>query len=70
MEYRNLGDSGLKVSLAGLGCHNFGWTLDWDQSESVIRAALDSGINFFDTLAIGSARSSRRSSACRWVKDR
>jgi aryl-alcohol dehydrogenase-like predicted oxidoreductase len=49
MEYRNLGDSGLKVSLAGLGCNNFGWTIDWDQSESVIRAALDAGINFFDT---------------------
>ncbi len=24
MEYRNLGASGLKVSLVGLGCNNFG----------------------------------------------
>ena len=49
MEFRNLGDSGLKVSVAGIGCNNFGWTIDYDQSEKVIRAALDSGINFFDT---------------------
>lgn len=49
MEYRNLGDSGLKVSLAGLGCNNFGMTIEYDQSEKVIRAALDAGINFFDT---------------------
>lgn len=49
MEFRNLGDSGLKVSLAGLGCNNFGMTIDYEASERVIRAALDSGINFLDT---------------------
>lgn len=49
MEYRNLGDSGLKVSLAGLGCNNLGWTIDETTSEKVVRAALDNGINFFDT---------------------
>ena len=49
MEYRNLGDSGLKVSLAGLGCNNFGMTIDYVASENVIRAALDSGITLFDT---------------------
>lgn len=49
MEYRNLGDSGLKVSLAGLGCNNFGMTIDYGSSEPVIRAAVDAGINFFDT---------------------
>lgn len=49
MEFRNLGDSGLKVSLAGLGCNNFGMTIEYEQSERVIRAALDAGINFFDT---------------------
>jgi aryl-alcohol dehydrogenase-like predicted oxidoreductase len=27
MEFRNLGESGLKVSLAGLGCNNFGMTI-------------------------------------------
>lgn len=52
MEYRNLGDSGLKVSLAGLGCNNFGMTIDYRASEKVVRAALDSDINFFDTADI------------------
>ncbi len=49
MEFRNLGDSGLKVSLAGLGCNNFGWTIDEASSEKVIRAALEAGITLFDT---------------------
>lgn len=49
MEYRKLGDSGLKVSLAGLGCNNFGMTIDYEATEKVVRTALDSGINFFDT---------------------
>jgi len=49
MEYRNLGDSGLKVSLAGIGCNNFGMTIDYAESEKVIRAAYDAGITFFDT---------------------
>jgi aryl-alcohol dehydrogenase-like predicted oxidoreductase len=49
MEFRTLGDSGLKVSLAGLGCNNFGMTIDYEASEKVVRAALDSGITFFDT---------------------
>ncbi len=49
MEFRNLGDCGLKVSVAGLGCNNFGMTIDFPESERVIQAALDAGINFFDT---------------------
>jgi len=49
MEMRNLGDSGLKVSLAGLGCNNFGMTIEYGESEKVIRSALEAGINFFDT---------------------
>lgn len=49
MEFRNLGSSGLKVSLAGLGCNNFGMTIDEAATEKVVKTALDSGINFFDT---------------------
>jgi len=49
MEFRNLGDSGLKVSVAGIGCNNFGMTIEYEASEKVVRAALDAGINFFDT---------------------
>jgi aryl-alcohol dehydrogenase-like predicted oxidoreductase len=39
----------LKVSAVGLGCNNFGRRLDADATASVVRAALDAGINFFDT---------------------
>ena len=49
MEYRPLGASGLKVSLAGIGCNNFGMTIDESQTQKVVDAALGSGINFFDT---------------------
>ena len=49
MEYRNLGSSGLKVSLLGLGGNNFGWWIDEQRSGVVINHALALGINFIDT---------------------
>ena len=49
METRKLGQSDLELSVAGLGCNNFGWFLDKERSLDVITAALDAGINFFDT---------------------
>jgi aryl-alcohol dehydrogenase-like predicted oxidoreductase len=49
MEYRNLGNSPLKVSLAGIGCNNFGMWIDEPQSKIVIHKALDLGITLFDT---------------------
>ncbi|XOV88862.1 MAG: aldo/keto reductase [Pseudomonadota bacterium] len=49
MEYRNLGNTGLKVSVVGIGCNNFGRRCDAVTTKSVVEAALDSGINFFDT---------------------
>ncbi|MAM61313.1 aldo/keto reductase [Maritimibacter sp. UBA3975] len=52
MDYRNLGRSGLKVSTVGLGCNNFGWTIDLEQSRAVIDAAIDAGITFFDTANV------------------
>ncbi len=52
MEMRNLGRSGLKVSLAGLGCNNFGMTIDAAQTQKVVDTALGAGINFFDTADI------------------
>lgn len=52
MEMRNLGRSGLKVSLAGLGCNNFGMTIDEGATRKVVDTALESGINFFDTADI------------------
>ena len=52
MEYRNLGSSGLKVSMVGLGCNNFGMRCDADQTREVVHAGLDAGINFFDTADV------------------
>jgi aryl-alcohol dehydrogenase-like predicted oxidoreductase len=49
MEYRRLGNSGLKVSEIGLGCNNFGDRADKDASINVINYALEMGINFIDT---------------------
>jgi aryl-alcohol dehydrogenase-like predicted oxidoreductase len=50
MEYRKLGS--LNVSLVGLGCNNFGWRTDAAGAAAVIDAAIDSGINFFDTADV------------------
>src|SRR5262249_26494410 len=50
MEYRKLGS--LKVSLVGIGCNNFGWRTDAAGTAAVVDAALDAGINFFDTADV------------------
>ena len=52
MEYRKLGNSGLQVSVLGLGTNNFGGRADEASSLKVIDQALESGINFFDTANI------------------
>ncbi|MBE1485120.1 aryl-alcohol dehydrogenase-like predicted oxidoreductase [Plantactinospora soyae] len=52
MTYRRLGDSGLVVSVVGIGCNNFGRKLDATGTRAVVDAALDAGINFFDTADI------------------
>src|SRR4051812_49529050 len=49
MTLRNLGRSGLRVSLIGLGCNNFGQRMDLESSTKVIHKALDAGITLFDT---------------------
>ena len=57
MKYKNLGNTGLKVSELCLGCMSFGvpdrgdhpWTLPEEQSRPLIRQAVDAGINYFDT---------------------
>lgn len=50
METRALGS--LQVSIVGLGCNNFGRRLDEAGTKNVVDAALDAGINFFDTADI------------------
>jgi aryl-alcohol dehydrogenase-like predicted oxidoreductase len=52
MEYRNLGTSGLRVSVVGLGCNNFGQRRDQAETTAVIGKCLDVGINLFDTADI------------------
>ena len=47
MEKRRIGS--LEVSVAGLGCNNFGRRIDESATRKVVEAAIDSGINFFDT---------------------
>ena len=49
MEYRNLGSSGTKVSVIGLGTNNFGRRLNSSDTKKVIDTAIDEGINFLDT---------------------
>jgi aryl-alcohol dehydrogenase-like predicted oxidoreductase len=71
MRYRTLGDSGLLVSVVGLGCNNFGGRLDTAQTRAVVDAAIGEGITLLDTaetyggggaseLALGEALRSRR----------
>jgi aryl-alcohol dehydrogenase-like predicted oxidoreductase len=71
MRYRSLGDSGLLVSVVGLGCNNFGGRLDNARTRAVVDAAIDEGITLFDTadmygrdggfeLALGEALKGRR----------
>jgi aryl-alcohol dehydrogenase-like predicted oxidoreductase len=56
MELRSIGS--LRVSLVGLGCNNFGMRIDEAASRRVVDAALDAGINFFDTADIYGATKS------------
>lgn len=50
MQTRPIGS--LNVSVVGLGCNNFGRRIDYDQTVAVIDAALDAGINLFDTADV------------------
>ncbi len=52
MEYRNLGRSGLQVSVVGVGCNNFGRRCDPQQSAAVVHSAIDLGITLFDTADV------------------
>ena len=65
MEYGKLGSTGIEVSKLCIGCMSFGkagtmhdWTLDEQESEKIIKHALDLGINFFDTANCYSAGTS------------
>lgn len=51
MQQRNVGTSGLRVSVVGLGCNNFG-VLDLESSRKVVHHALDLGVTLFDTADV------------------
>ena len=50
MDKRRIGS--LDATVVGVGCNNFGWKLDAAGTRAVVDAALDAGINFFDTADI------------------
>src|SRR5258708_30654629 len=52
VEYRNLGNSGLKVSAVGLGCNNFGMRNNAEQTRAIVHRSLDEGVTLFDTADI------------------
>ena len=54
METRKLGS--LDVSIVGLGCNNFGMRIDADATKAVVDAAIDAGINLFDTADVYGGR--------------
>lgn len=55
MRYHTLGNSGLNVSVVGLGCNNFGRRLDLEATRAVVDAAIDQGVTLFDTADMYSA---------------
>ena len=58
MQYTNLGRSGIQVSRLALGTMNFGWHTDEQAAHVIMDAALEEGINFFDTANIYSGGAS------------
>jgi aryl-alcohol dehydrogenase-like predicted oxidoreductase len=49
MEYRRLGTSGLKISAVGLGCNPFGNEVDQATAKTIVDAAMEEGVTYFDT---------------------
>lgn len=68
MRYVRLGSSGLQISPIALGCMGFGepargsqpWSLEEDASRHIIKAAIEAGVNFFDTANVYSGGSSEQ----------
>ena len=52
MEYRQLGNSGVRVSVIGMGTNRFGNKVEQAEVNNVIDAAVDLGINFIDTADV------------------
>ena len=52
MTYRQLGTSGLTVSVVGIGCNNFGSRMADEDVPGVVDAAIDAGVTLFDTADV------------------
>ncbi len=52
MEYRAMGNSGIRVSAVGLGTNQFGGKVDQEGVNAIIDTALDLGINLIDTADV------------------
>ncbi len=52
MKYRQLGDSGLKVSAVGLGTNQFGGKVSQEEVNEILAVSADCGVNFIDTADI------------------
>jgi aryl-alcohol dehydrogenase-like predicted oxidoreductase len=52
MRYRQLGESGLTVSVIGLGGNNFGGRIGLEETRGVVDAAIDCGVTLVDTADI------------------
>ncbi|MFA6507005.1 MAG: aldo/keto reductase [Treponemataceae bacterium] len=65
MRFNILGNSDIAVSALGLGCWSFGGGAYWGHTsqkdvEAVVRSALDSGLNYFDTAEVYNGGESER----------
>jgi aryl-alcohol dehydrogenase-like predicted oxidoreductase len=56
VETRSIGS--LSVTVVGIGCNNFGTRLDEERTAAVVDAALEAGVNFFDTADVYGATKS------------
>ena len=52
MRSRRLGTEGPEVSVVGLGCNNFGRTVDLEGTRAVVDAGLDAGVTLLDTADV------------------
>ena len=76
MEYTTLGHTKIEISKICVGCMSFGkagtmhdWTLNAEETENVVKHALDLGINFFDTANGYSAGTSEEYLGCALKKN-
>src|SRR6185436_2923424 len=70
MKQRNVGTTGVKVSILGLGCNNFGLRMPVEGAQPVIEKALDVGITFFDTADVYGHRGGSETALGRYLGGR